>query len=122
MLIESTWLPSGPSGPVLKNRLQQLAAALCTIRDFLAGATNLSVERYIWRWGAVVTEEDIARTREWFGLIQREQVISAAAAAPEPLVELAPVASVSVCPRRIVADTGENPDSGAVARYQQHVG
>ena len=68
-LVDSSWLPSGPSGPALKNRLQQLASAVCNIRELLAGAANvLSAERRVWRLGAVVTDNDISRTLVSFGL------------------------------------------------------
>lgn len=93
-LIESSWLPSGPSGPELKNCLQQLAAAVCSVREFLAGAAGVPmVERHVWRWGAVVTEDHIARVLAALGLVRHDQAGSPPT--PEPLPEQAPAMSES---------------------------
>lgn len=62
LLIKHSILPAGQVGEIQRNRLQQLAAAVCSIRAALSDALVVPmVERSVWRTRVLATDADIER-------------------------------------------------------------
>lgn len=82
-LLAHAWLPVGRGRDNLRNRLQQLAAATCNIRDALTGALGTSqIERHVWRADVIVTDGDLEYARAVLELPPCEHP-SAPAAVPQ---------------------------------------